>query len=394
MIKIADKSHCCACMACAQICPKACIDIVEDEEGFLYPKVNQTECINCGLCESVCQFLSNNENAHPIQIYASKNKNDTERLKSSSGGIFSILANNVLEKNGVVFGARFDTDFSVVHDFIEKKEDLNKLVGSKYLQSKVMDSFRNVKKFLQDDRIVLFSGTPCQILGLKKFLKRDYENLFCVDVVCHGAPSPKIWKEYLKTEGLCASKNISFRDKSSGWKNYSISFKSDKKTLLSQIFHKNLYMRGFLRDLYLRPSCYNCAAKNGKSQSDITLGDFWGVQHILPNFDDDKGVSLVLINTEKGKLLFDNTNTNNIEVSYANVLQHNRAIEDSAIRPPNREKFWKLYQEIGLKKAIQSETKIPLVKRIKNDIGLYGRICIRRLFGDTLYNKLKLRLKK
>ena len=262
MIEIEDKSLCCGCMACVQKCPKSCIDIVEDEEGFKYPKVREAECIDCGLCESVCQFKDKNKEREPIEVFASKNPDEYERLASSSGGIFSVLANYILERNGIVFGARFRGDFTVVHDYIEHKESLHYLRGSKYLQSDIISVYKQVEAFLKKGRLVLFTGTPCQILGLKKFLKNKEKGLLCVDILCHGVPSPKVWKEYMDQNQLNTSDEITFRDKKTGWKNYSITFKDKGKDLLSQIYRDNIFMKGFLYDLYLRPSCYNCIAKS------------------------------------------------------------------------------------------------------------------------------------
>ena len=352
MIEIEDKSLCCGCMACVQKCPKSCIDIVEDEEGFKYPKVREAECIDCGLCESVCQFKDKNKEREPIEVFASKNPDEYERLASSSGGIFSVLANYIIERNGIVFGARFRGDFTVVHDYIEHKESLHYLRGSKYLQSDIISVYKQVEAFLKKGRLVLFTGTPCQILGLKKFLKNKEKGLLCVDILCHGVPSPKVWKEYMDQNQLNTSDEITFRDKKTGWKNYSITFKDKGKDLLSQIYRDNIFMKGFLYDLYLRPSCYNCIAKSGKSESDITIGDFWGSEEVCPGFDDDKGISLVIINTEKGKSFFEKVQCEKINVMYSQALKWNPAIIKPVEYSRKRQRFWDIFITKGVNQAV------------------------------------------
>lgn len=323
MIKIDSKEKCCGCWACVQRCPKHCITMVEDDEGFLYPKVDSSLCIDCSLCEKVCPVINQGEPRIPDMVYAAKNLNEEIRMVSSSGGIFTLLAEEIIAKGGVVFGARFNEEWDVVHDYTETIEGLSAFRGSKYVQSRVGKCYSQVEEFLKKGRKVLFSGTPCQIAGLKRFLRKEYDNLLTVDFVCHGVPSPGVWREYLKEEiaRQCDGKNtvlshpvlngrdariesISFRNKSLGWKKYSFALTfsvSDghgekNSVLLSEPLNKNIFLRGFLADLYLRPSCYACPSKSFKSGSDITIGDFWGVQHVMPEIDDDKGVSVVMVN--------------------------------------------------------------------------------------------------
>lgn len=324
MIDIVEKRECCGCNSCVQCCPRSCITMREDEEGFLYPLVNTAECVDCGLCEWVCPVLHQAEVREPLAVYAAKNRDEEIRRQSSSGGVFTVLAEKMIEEGGVVFGARFDDRWEVVHDYTEKVEGLVAFRGSKYVQSRIEDSFKEVERFLKVGRKVLFSGTPCQVAGLKRFLRKEYDNLLTVDFICHGVPSPGVWREYLKEETArqCGGKNsvlshpynkinsrdvrienISFRDKRLGWKKFSFALTLSvpvghgvKNTvLLSEPLDKNIFMRGFLADLYLRPSCYACPAKSFKSGSDITIGDFWGVQAIAPDLDDDKGISVMFI---------------------------------------------------------------------------------------------------
>lgn len=309
MITLKDKNKCCGCGACTQICPKNCISLVDDEEGFLYPIIDTSQCIDCGLCEKSCQYISKpiSSAVRPINIYAAYNKNLDVRLNSSSGGVFSSLAEYVLDNNGIVFGAAFDENWNVHHISIENKADLYKIRGSKYVQSRTENTYKETLEYLKQNKMVLYSGTPCQILGLKKFLRKEYDRLITVDVICHGVPSPKVWQIYLKEQVKYNKiENITFRDKQKGWRNYSLGIKTT-----SNIFrfpmedNTSPYMKGFLKDLYLRPSCYNCIAKNFRSNSDISIADYWWIQNVAPHMDDNKGCSQIYINTEKGQKIID-----------------------------------------------------------------------------------------
>ena len=200
MIKILDKKDCCGCNACVQKCPKHCITMKEDKEGFLYPNVDENVCIDCHICEKVCPVLNQNMERMPLNVYVGKNPNEEIRIKSSSGGLFTMLAEQVIDDIGVVFGATFNEKWTVVHDYVETKEGLAKFRGSKYVQSNIGNSFKKAMDFLNEGRKVLFSGTPCQIAGLKNYLRKDYDNLITVDFICHGVPSPGVFRTYLQEE--------------------------------------------------------------------------------------------------------------------------------------------------------------------------------------------------
>ena len=354
MIKITNLVDCCGCASCVQVCPKKCISFKEDKQGFRYPFVNNSLCIDCGRCEKVCPIYKDHLVKTPIVVYAAKNKNEVIRRASSSGGIFSILAEQVITDGGVVFGAKFDENWEVVHDYTETIDGLAAFRGSKYLQSRIEDNYKKVKVFLQNGRKVLFSGTPCQIAGLKSFLQKDYDNLVCVDFVCHGVPSPKVWRKYnfeiaKKNErnllsrfffSNCRSlvKGINFRDKSSGWKKFSLTFsfsetsgKIEKNSLIkSVVFSQDAFMKAFLKNIILRPSCYGCRFKEGKSESDITLGDFWGIDQLKPEFDDDLGVSLVMINSPKGYSFLPLSELSYICMTYDDAKKRNSSIYNSS----------------------------------------------------------------
>ena len=360
MIKITDKHKCCGCTACVSVCPKKCISLSEDTEGFLYPVVDSVKCIDCGFCELVCPVLHPVNNGIEPLVYAAINNDESVRLQSSSGGIFTLLAESVLDRGGVVFGACFDQNWNVVHDYTETKEGLARFRGSKYVQSHVGNSFTQVKSFLDSGREVLFSGTPCQVAGLKNYLRKPYSNLFTVDLVCHGVPSPEVWKKYLQ-ETVCRAygikkknvmnlgeyiSDISFRAKDKGWKNFTVKiiFRNGKIEMMP--FFENPYMKAFLSNLSLRPSCYACPVKLHHVQSDISLADFWGVNEINPELDDDKGCGLVLINCVEKHWLIDRRNCYFAQHNLDEIIPFNLCIVHSVKEPANRKFFFGFFHMI------------------------------------------------
>lgn len=387
MIDIKKKEDCVGCNACEQRCPKQCISMHEDEQGFLYPKVDLDKCIDCGLCEKVCPVINQTEPRKPLHTYAAKNKNPEIQQTSSSGGVFFALVEYVIiEKQGVVFGARFNDKWEVVHDYADTLEEAKAFKGSKYVQSRIGDNFIKAEEFLKAGRTVLFSGTPCQIAGLRLFLRKDYgEKLIMVDFVCHGVPSPMVWRDYLKyitrSKGALIGKNtdfqstlngkvpvitgISFRNKKINWEKYGFSvhavackgdLNSDFQSTISQdeeyewLFEthdKNVYMQGFLKNLYLRPSCYSCPAKCGKSPSDITLADFWGIKVTFPILYEDGFYSMLLARSDEGMKIIHEIDILKEESSYDKAFQGNHALEESTGKPEQYEAFWKKYRDIG-----------------------------------------------
>jgi len=311
MIQIQDKKLCCGCHGCAQACPKQCIEMVADEEGFYYPKVDESRCIHCGLCDKVCPVLKAKPDAQDKQpaAVAARNQDDVIRKESSSGGVFTLLAEQVIARGGVVFGAAWTEDFRAVqHIAVRTEADLAKLRSSKYLQSTIGSCYSQAKESLDRGVEVLFSGTPCQIEGLRQFLRKEYDNLLCVDLVCHGVPAPGVWRRYLsECEENKQSKvsGVTFRDKSTGWKSYCITlgFENGEKQSLPVLGEP--YMRAFLSNACLRPSCYDCRFKKRNRESDLTLADFWGIEEVCPQMDDDRGTSLVLIHSPAGQAAMD-----------------------------------------------------------------------------------------
>ena len=310
-------SFCSGCTACYAICPRHAISMKADNEGFLYPVIDQSRCVDCGLCESVCPSLHPMQPNEPLAVYAAKAKDVAIRMASSSGGMFSLLARQTLNKGGIVFGAAFNPkDWHVYHREIENEKELDELRGSKYVQSEIGDCYQHAEEFLQSGRRVLFSGTPCQIAGLNHYLSKrlhtNKERLLTVDVVCHAVPSPLAWRKYLECRvgsecSASGDKSVSrviFRCKEKGWKQYSVVIGFDCANEYRRVFNKDLFMRGFLAELYNRPSCHNCAARGMRCGSDLTIADYWGVNKRFPGMDDDKGVSLVCVNTQKGMAAF------------------------------------------------------------------------------------------
>lgn len=374
MEKIIEDKKCCGCYSCVNICPQNAIYMEEDNKGFNYPKIDSNKCINCGMCKKVCPVLNNKvEEEKKIKSYACYNVNLNQRLNSSSGGIFVLLAESVLNKGGVVFGAVFDEKFEVRHSYCENKNDLIKLLGSKYTQSIIGDSYKKVKEFLEEDRYVLFSGTPCQIEGLKAFLKKDYKKLYTQDIICHGVPSPRLWKKYLKyIENKYNQKieNVLFRNKDKGWSLYQVKILLEKK-VYSKEFTKDYYMQAFLNNICLRDSCYECSFKKKYRNSDITLADYWGVRKIHPEFNDDKGVSLVVINSEKGKDLFDNIKDNLVfkDTNLEKALKYNIAMIKSADHCKNEKEFIEKMDSLKMDKLVKKYVPKPsLIRRVKNII--------------------------
>lgn len=371
--KIKNKSDCSGCYACVNVCPLNCISMEADETGFWYPKVSYNKCIKCKQCIDVCPIINNKIFVNNPKSYACFNKDDKIRMVSSSGGIFSLVAEETIKNKGIVFGAGFDKDFNIVHSYVENKKDLYKFRGSKYVQSKVGDTFKDAKKFLDSGKQVLFTGTPCQIEGLKFYLKKDYDNLICMDNICHGVPSPKVWKKYVdyrENKVNSKVKRVNFRNKAESWKEFSIDFKFlDDSTYNSKHFD-DLFMKAFLSDICLRPSCYDCSFKGINRISDITLADFWGIQNIFPDMDDDKGTSLIFVNTEKGNKIF-NKIKKNIKYSEVNIneaIKYNSAAIKSVEKNPNREKFFNDLDNLEFDKLINKYCKPKFLVRLKRKV--------------------------
>lgn len=380
MLEIKDKKACCGCQACYEACPAKCISMVADEEGFLYPKVNRADCVDCHLCEKVCPQLNqaSKSSDEPLACLAAIS-NDTEtRLRSSSGGVFSLLAKAILNNGGVVFGARFDDSFAVFHSCAETEEELTPFRGSKYSQSDLRGAYSQVNRFLKENRPVLFTGTPCQIAGLRGYLRgKEADNLYLVSIVCHGVPSPRVWKDYLEsiTAGARPTE-VNMRNKENGWNQYRMTIRREGQDLLNVQATDTPFMRAFLSNLTLRPSCYSCQFR-GNHGSDLTLGDYWGIENVHPELSDNKGTSLILVYTEKGRHLLEGLDLKMVESRYEDALKGNPSILYPSQEPANRADFWKAYQKRGVK-ALKSFTSIGFMNKLRNVIGGYfGKLGIK-----------------
>lgn len=353
-----------------------------DEEGFLRPVIDAEKCISCGLCEKVCPILTPPKVSKKTpDAYAAVNTKESDRAEASSGGMFILLARWTLEHGGVVFGAAFNEDFSVSHQYAQTEAEVYRFCGSKYVQSRIGDSYRKAKMFLTEGRCVLFSGTPCQIVGLKKYLGREYEHLLTVDMICHGVPSPDVWQRYVqyradKDNNGSFPKTVKFRSKVSGWKAYSLVIEY-QNTTYSRSLHDDSYLHGFLVNLYLRPSCHRCISKGLNRTSDFTLADFWGIQNICPEMDDNRGTSLIFVHTDKGRKIRSELadKIRYIPIDPETAVQSNSA----AVRPVDthlkREEFFRRYRtedfdtlvwELAPKYVPQ---KLTLYRRIRGKIG-------------------------
>ncbi|MBR3867499.1 MAG: Coenzyme F420 hydrogenase/dehydrogenase, beta subunit C-terminal domain [Butyricicoccus sp.] len=340
MEHITDPNRCTGCAACAALCPVQCITMTADAEGFLRPVIDQTACIDCGKCARTCPVNAEAPEYPRPTAYAAINTDDETRRASSSGGVFALLAHAILADGGAVCAPVFAEDFSVRHIVTRNPADIVRMQGSKYVQSDVSDCYGQVNRLLDAGTPVLFSGTPCQIGGLRAALGRDYENLYLQDIICHGVPSPMVWKKYLAEQGAPV-KSASFRDKSNGWLTFSMRIETEKG-VHCQTLQKDPYLKLFLRDLDLRPSCYDCAFKSVGRPADLTLADYWGVGRAQPDFFDGKGTSLMLVHSAKGQALLDRIapalRLTRTDLDAA--LSFNPAAAHSVTRPAARETFF------------------------------------------------------
>ncbi len=353
MAQLAPRNLCTGCTACESICPNKCIQMVSDEEGFLYPIVDNMTCVHCGLCQSVCPVLHvlDIPEQH-TQAYAAIYKQEKIRMESTSGGVFTLLARWVLDRGGVVFGAAYNEDFSIYHCAITNERELCKLRTAKYAQSKLDDTFLQVRDQLKTEKYVLFSGTPCQVAGLQAYLKKPCERLITVDVVCHGVPSPKVWQYYINYRREhdapeCEIKAINLRSKATGWPGYSVCFSYSDGTCYSAKNSQDPFLRGFVGDYYLRPSCYECDFKGILRNSDFTLADYWGVWSQLPEYNDGKGTSLVLLHSPIAQQIWlqIQTDLRCQELDPLKAVEENPSALRASRKPQNREDFWNRYEK-------------------------------------------------
>jgi coenzyme F420-reducing hydrogenase beta subunit len=342
---ITPHNKCTGCHACFSACPTNAISICRDYAGFLYPTINQELCVDCNLCVRICPInkiaRSDTNNSALPKAFACINADGLIRYESSSGGAFTAFAEEILSNGGVVFGARFDPEFNVVHDYTETIEGLSKFRGSKYVESSIGLTLKIAKQFLQEGRLVLFSGTPCQIEGLLSFLGKEYQNLITIDLICHGVPSPMIWAKYIRYRNKqykSTPERVSFRDKRLGWKLFSLSIEYQNMRKYSKSLNDDLYMQLFLNNVCLRESCYKCKFKVLHRKSDITIADFWGIERKNPELFDNRGTSLLLIHSSKGyeltKLISNKVHL--VDMDLGEAISNNMNAIKSAQKPIGR----------------------------------------------------------
>ena len=383
MINIVNKVECCGCEACYNVCPKNCIEMKPDEEGFLYPRVNQDTCINCGLCEKVCPIINHvprEKNANQ-EAYLMQHKDDEICRESTAGGAFTGIASYVIKKGGIVFGVEMTEDYKVRHTSVETIDDLKKFRNSKYVQSRIGTVFQQVKHELNKGRLVCFSGTPCQVEGLRHFLRKDYENLILVDVVCRAVPSPGVWEKYIQyeVEQKGEMSSIRFRDKTLGYQYSTMELKNKEEKTYRGSIESQPWLRMFFSGMIIRPSCTDCKFRSRYRNSDFTIWDCFPSYRFDKSFDEKKGTTRVLVHSEKGKTII-NAIGNNYMMAEINVNSAVTSVAEMVKSPEYNEKrneFFEFYNAKPIDKTlnkyfpftIKIRTKC-LIRRILNFVGL------------------------
>lgn len=380
-----DKKECCGCGACQAVCPRNAIEMVEDEYGFIYPKINESKCVNCDLCKKTCAYMNPKRMNDDKTVYVAASKNDENLKKSASGGVFFELANSIIFDDGIVYGVsmEFENDkLTPKHIRVDNQEDLKKLQGSKYVQSECGNIYKSVKKDLIEGRKILFSGTPCQIEGLKSFLQyKEYENLFLVDIICHGVPSRKMFQDYInnfEVKNNCKVKEFYFRDKEKGWGLFFkiIYEKNGKIEKIVKPSYESSFYQLFLDSSIYRENCYECPYAIENRNSDLTIGDFWGIKQEHPelNMDLKKGISCIIANTFKGEKVIEKYGTNLIksDSNFQKVAKHNHQLNNPSKLPKERNSIMQIYKVKGYADVNKKYKKTRMIKnhikKIRNKI--------------------------
>lgn len=397
-INFLDDSNCCGCKNCLNVCPKKAIGMVENSEGFLYPKIDKKKCVNCGRCLKVCPMLNNLNNIYQQKCFAAKLKNQKMIKESTSGGLFATLANYVIENQGLVYGSYLDQNHKVYHIEAKTLNEVNKIKGSKYVYSDLGDVFQQVKLNLINNKLVLFVGLPCQVAALNLFLRHKYDNLITIDLICHGTPNNKLFDKYLnyiEQKDNIKILNYQFRSKLyNDWIdapfNSNIVYKKDKKIINKKKKLKNdFYTYSFLKARNYRESCYNCKYASRMRVGDITLGDFWGIKKVSDYFGDSTDVSAVIINTNQGLKYFNyiSSTIDFISVNFMDIAKYNGQLIKPSKRPKCRENWYKDFDqenfiqkkmiEFYLSRSLSQLIPTKIKKHIKKMIN-YVKLNIKR----------------
>lgn len=368
-----EKEDCCGCSACFNICPRKAIQMQEDAiAGFLYPQINTSLCVECNLCQKVCPLKKKTEIETFLQkAYGVKNRSKTERLQSSSGGVFIEAAKYIIEQGGVVYGVKMFPDLSVKCERATILEDARAFQGSKYVQSIKGDSYYRVKKDLQAGKKVLYTGTPCEVAGLKSYLNKHYGNLYTIDIICHGVPSQSLFLKYIvNQEKIYQSKikEMTFRDKQYGWRNQEMKILFENGKVYHNHTWDDVFYRMFLFNYILRESCYSCHYSNMNRVGDITIGDFWNIKNAKEEFEDTLGVSSVLINSPKGEKLFDEIKNqfDHFECTLDDIIQHN--LKEPSLKPKDYEMFQSILEKKGIYCCMKKYGQMGLGERIRRGL--------------------------
>lgn len=367
-----NEYQCCGCTACVNICPVKAMDMKRDSEGFLYPHIDTDKCIHCGKCEQVCMYKVSQEHTEYIKTYAAYIKDQDIRIQSTSGGIYYVLAEYILERGGVVISCAFDENYRNRHICFSEMKDLKKAMGTRYVQSDKGDVFKKGKDYLENGKYVLFSGTPCETEGFRRYLGKSYDNLLLQDIVCHSTPSPLVfekYKEYL-TQRKKAIREINFRDKKNGWDNSFVSIRFDDATEYISPKYQDSFMQLFIKNISVRPSCFNCKVRNIKRNSDFTLGDFWGINECIQKTDMHKneirdGISLIMVHTIKGEKILQEVSSK-LQLYPTNIkdtIKYNPSAV-SVRKNFKRDIFFRKLNENGFQSAAEAALKETIMERV------------------------------
>lgn len=385
MLEVCPKEICTGCSACCNVCPKSSISMEYDSDGSLYPKINQKTCVECGLCQKVCAAKNNSWFHKPIEVYAAWAKDENERKTSSSGGAAAVFSKKILENEGVIFGAVFDKNNELHHTLVKKADDIKKMKGSKYVQSKIDDTYKQTKEQLQLNKKVIFFGTPCQIDGLIHYLGKDYSNLITVDLICHGTPSPKYLEEHIahiENKIGKKAKKVTFR----GENDFSFTLYDAEDKVIYKVFRDyDTYFKGFLEGLFYRQNCYKCKYARKERVADITIGDFWGLGD-EKEFSGDKsnGVSVIILNTDKGKDFFESCKSlfKFEKRTLEEAVKGNHNLRKPTLLHEKYELFKENYSQYGFEKAVKKcmGNKIFLIGNIRSTLGKIKRMITKNTF--------------